>query len=136
MVGTAPGTTNMHDVIVLGGGLHRETRFRYLPYPRQSSSHLFAYFVREERWARLPDLPYSISKPLMAITDEGKVLVIDSVVTDNRDKQRQLLCYCPRTNTWTSSKVMGESATIEFCVLAMAVFVLTWHKCKTVNFVQ
>ena len=89
----------------MGGGVHKDHRYRFMFYPRNINSSLYAYFVREERWAKMPDLPYGISKPLMAITEDGQLLVIDSTVQEDSEKQKQLLCYCPQENTWTSSKV-------------------------------
>ena len=105
IMGTAPCSPHMHDVIVMGGGVHKDHRYRFMFYPRNINSSLYAYFVREERWAKMPDLPYGISKPLMAITEDGQLLVIDSTVQEDSEKQKQLLCYCPQENTWTSSKV-------------------------------
>ena len=118
MMGTAPCSPHMHDVIVMGGGVHKDHRYRFMFYPRNINSSLYAYFVREERWAKMPDLPYGISKPLMAITEDGQLLVIDSTVQEDSEKQKQLLCYCPQENTWTSSKVTDLccAAFIKVCI--------------------
>lgn len=123
MMGTAPCARHMHDVIVMGGGVHKDQRYRFMFYPRNINSSLYAYFVRENRWAKMPDLPYGISKPLMAITEDGQLLVIDSVVQDDSEKQKQLLCYCSRENTWTSSKVIDFCCTFQAVLQLLPVFV-------------
>jgi hypothetical protein len=53
----------------------------------------------------IPGVLRVCSKPLMATTQEGDLLVIDSVMIEDSDKQKQLVKFCPSTNTWSCSKV-------------------------------
>jgi hypothetical protein len=60
MVGAAPGSSQMQEVIILGGGNPKDNRYRFLFIPRSISMSLFAFLVRQQRWVRLPDLPFGI----------------------------------------------------------------------------
>jgi hypothetical protein len=50
----------MQEVIILGGGNPKDNRYRFLFIPRSISMSLFAFLVRQQRWVRLPDLPFGI----------------------------------------------------------------------------
>lgn len=119
MVGATACAPQMQDVILLGGGTLKDNRYRFLYLSRNASMSLFAFLVRQERWVRLPDLPYGISKPLMAVTEEGDLLVIDSYMMDDADKQKQLLKFCPFSNTWSCTKLILPDTETDFTVHAM-----------------
>ncbi|XP_076464175.1 kelch-like protein 11 [Babylonia areolata] len=100
-----PDGTPLTDVIIMGGG-GGDKAFRYEFYsPHCSTNKLVAYFVREDRWARLPNLPYSMKKPVLTVTERGKLLVVNAFQSGTFEKAQEILTFCPRTCSWDIQQI-------------------------------
>lgn len=104
MAGLSAGSSDTKDVVVLCGGSGYETNFLASVFMGNGAvDTMYAYIIQEDRWTKLPPMPLAIRKPLVAVNEQGQVLVFDSL--NIIESQMYLFCYSPSTSSWTGLKL-------------------------------
>lgn len=115
MAGLSAGSSETRDVVILCGGSGHDTNFLASVFIGSGASDsVFAYIIQEDRWARLPPLPFPMRKPLVALDERGQLFVFDS--QSITESQMYLLCYSPTANSWTGIKLKFPEGEEDFRV--------------------
>ncbi|KAL8611024.1 hypothetical protein ACOMHN_042640 [Nucella lapillus] len=101
------------DVIIIGGGAQDLPKYQYYDADLAATA-LYAYSLSQDQWVKMPPLPYAIRKPLMTITEHGKLLVVDSVQNGTCKRPREVLRYCTHANKWDALVMMWPAGEFDF----------------------
>ncbi|KAK7504888.1 hypothetical protein BaRGS_00003916 [Batillaria attramentaria] len=120
MAGLSAGSSDTRDVLVLCGGSVQDHHFMASVFMGSGAvDSMYAYIIQEDRWAKLPPLPFVMRKPLAAVDDRGQILVFDSLsITEN---QMYLMCFNPGTSSWTGTKLKFPAGEEDFRVHSLMV---------------